>query len=259
MAMPHKTTRGTIQYTSRKPGREGVERGREHFAITLHGDGARTLRAQCEIDDPPPVLRDVTLSFNAAWQPLDCFVRLTVADKLVGSSWFRFTAHSIECEANTVLEGRISQRVALASPAIGFGTHPIQADAMLCRMYDLSKGPGWQSFGELYMCSLDHRGATGPLIFRHPIGVQLRFIGRETASVGAGTFAALHFQIAENANAAAAIAGATVGHEVKDTANAPGKHPPYDLWCTADGDYVMLKAEVTGYMMTAYELIKLER
>ena len=35
---PHKTLRGHIHYTSSKPGREGVERGREHFTITVHGD-----------------------------------------------------------------------------------------------------------------------------------------------------------------------------------------------------------------------------
>ena len=38
---PHKTLRGHIHYTSSKPGREGVERGREFFTITVHGDGAR--------------------------------------------------------------------------------------------------------------------------------------------------------------------------------------------------------------------------
>jgi hypothetical protein len=47
--------------------------------------------------------------------------------------------------------------------------------------------------------------------------------------------------------------------ESVETRNEPGKHPPYELWCTADGDYVFLKAFVTGYMMTAYELVSLER
>ena len=50
---PHKTLRGHIHYTSSKPGREGVERGREHFTITEYGDGRRTLRAHCEVDDEP--------------------------------------------------------------------------------------------------------------------------------------------------------------------------------------------------------------
>ena len=41
---PHKTLRGHIHYTSSKPGREGVERGREHFTLTVHGDGRRLHR-----------------------------------------------------------------------------------------------------------------------------------------------------------------------------------------------------------------------
>ena len=87
---PHKTLRGHIHYTSSKPGREGVERGREFFTITVHGDGRRTLRAHCEIDDEPNVLRDVTLTKNRHWDTTDAFVRLSLGDEQQGSSWFYF-------------------------------------------------------------------------------------------------------------------------------------------------------------------------
>ena len=46
----HRTISGKILYTSRKPGREGQERGREWFTFTHHTDGKRSLRARCEID-----------------------------------------------------------------------------------------------------------------------------------------------------------------------------------------------------------------
>jgi len=39
----HTTLRGRIRYTSNKPERRGEERGREHFTITRHGDGARPI------------------------------------------------------------------------------------------------------------------------------------------------------------------------------------------------------------------------
>jgi hypothetical protein len=39
----------------------------------------------------------------------------------------------------------------------------------------------------------------------------------------------------------------------------PQEHPPYDVWCTADGDYVFLKGAVGGYMQTYYELTELWR
>ncbi|MET0239989.1 MAG: hypothetical protein ABW184_08835 [Sphingobium sp.] len=95
--MQHRTISGKILYTSRKPGREGQERGREQFTWTIHGDGSRTIRALCEIDEPDPtVLRDVTCSFGADDRPTDCFVRLTIGDRFMGAgifaaSHFRFT------------------------------------------------------------------------------------------------------------------------------------------------------------------------
>ena len=82
---PHKTIRGKLLYTSKKPDREGIERGREHFAITVHQDGRRTLRAHCEIDDAPNVLRDVVLTMDKDWITRDAFVRISVGDKTVGS------------------------------------------------------------------------------------------------------------------------------------------------------------------------------
>jgi hypothetical protein len=250
MAMPHQLIRGKIRYTSDKPGREGQERGREFFTTTIHGDGRRTLRSHCEIDDPPPVLRDVTLSYAPDWRPTDCFVRLSVGDKFMGSSWFRFNDSSIECEGHTASEGRFSQRLELAMPVRVFGTHPIAADAMLLSIARLDRGADWQAFPDLYLCSLDHRGASGPMIMRHPHGFRLGFMGRERITVGAGTFDALHFRIGDNLSLDSI--------DVPDSRNEPGKHPPYEMWCTADGNYTMLRAFVTGYMMTSYELVALE-
>ena len=95
---PHKNLRGHIHYTSSKPGREGVERGREHFTITVHGDGRRTLRAHCEIDDEPNVLRDVTLTKNKHWETLDAFVRLSLGDEQQGRELGRLISVAIQSE-----------------------------------------------------------------------------------------------------------------------------------------------------------------
>jgi len=73
---PHETIHGRILYTSNKPERQGAERGREQFTITKHRDGRRTLRAHCEIDDPPNVMRDVVLTVDSHWITRDAFVRL---------------------------------------------------------------------------------------------------------------------------------------------------------------------------------------
>ena len=131
MPIPHRRIRGKLHYTSDKPGRKGVERGREYFTITVNGDGRRTLRAYTEIDDAPNVMRDVTLSLRPDWKPSDAFVRISVGDEFMGSSWFRFTEHEAQCEGYTVAEGRISQRYPTERHIDGFGTHPIQADAWM--------------------------------------------------------------------------------------------------------------------------------
>ena len=58
--------------------------------------------------------------------------------------------------------------------------------------------------------------------------------------IKAGTFDALHFQF--------------VG-----TPGLPEEHPPYDIWCTNDGEYLFLKGAVGGYMQTYYELVELSK
>jgi len=59
--MKHRTIRGTVQYTSKKPERLDQERGREFFTITKQSDGVKVLQAHCEIDDELNVIRDVVL------------------------------------------------------------------------------------------------------------------------------------------------------------------------------------------------------
>jgi len=247
MSIPHRRIRGKLHYTSDKPGFVGVERGREYFNITVAEDGRRTLRTYTEIDDAPNVMRDVTLSLNTDWRPEDAFVRISVGDKFMGSSWFRFTETEALCEGFTVLEGRFSQRYPLHNRVDGFGTHPIQADAWMTSVVDGPKPKSPGVYENILMCSLDHRGASGPMIMAHPKGVKLKFIARERITVKAGTFDTLHYRFAESTD-----------DGVGETRNEPGKHPPYDLWCTDDGDRVCVLAFVTGYMMTRYELVEYE-
>ena len=128
--MKHKTIRGRILYTSKKPERLGQERGRESFIITVHSDGKRTLRAHCEIDDPPTVLRDVILSLDADNYPMDCFVRLAIDDRFEGSGWMRFSETYAETESFNVHDGRISQRFDVERRTRWLASHPIAGDGM---------------------------------------------------------------------------------------------------------------------------------
>ena len=243
---PHSTTSGRILYTSRKPDRLGEERGREWFTITRHADGHRTLRAHCQIDDPPNVMRDVTLTVDSAWTPRDAYVRLSVGDRTMGSTWYRFEDDHAECEGYLADTGRFSQRVRYEQPSELFGTHPIQGDAWHLNAVDRSNGPCVKRFDRFLMTSLDHRGATGPELVWHDAGMQVEYVGEERITVAAGTFDALHFCYGERGSD-------------RPGSNETGEHPPYEVWTTADGDFILLKAHVTGYMMTHYELTDLTR
>jgi len=236
--MSYRSIRGKILYTSTKPERNGAERGREYFTLTQQADGVDVLLAHCEIDDAPSVIRDVSLALqHDDSSPLDCSVRLTVGDEFEGSGWMRFANGYAECETYNRKDGRITQKIDTPNKVKWLQSHPIFGDALLMKLYDLSQGPGSQVFTDLFLTSPDHRGATGPMFFI--TGFTLVYVGEEDIEVAAGKFRARHFQVTGTAG------------------NLPEEHPPYDLWCTADDDYIFLRAGVSGYMQTHYELTEL--
>ncbi|MEH6549324.1 MAG: hypothetical protein V7711_16060 [Pseudomonadales bacterium] len=236
----HTTIRGKILYTSNKPERMGEERGREYFTLTHQADDVLVMHAHCEIDDAPNVIRDVVQSLDPKTsKPFDCSSRLSVGDVFEGTGWMRLTDTYAELESYNRRDGRISQRMELEKPCTWLQSHPIVGDALLMKLYDLSQGPGKQRFTDMLLTSPDHRGATGPQLF--PSKFSLQYVGEEEITVVAGTFNARHFQVVDTAE------------------GLPEEHPPYDVWCTADDDYILLLAKVAGYMKTHYELVELVR
>jgi hypothetical protein len=238
----HRTITGRILYTSRKPGREGQERGREFFTWTHHSDGKRTLRARCEIDEPDPTVhRDVVYSLDENDVPMDLFVRLTVGDKFMGSGWLRNAGDVIECESYGPSIGRISQRMPVVGDFDGFGTHPIVADAYISKRIDRSLGVHSRKF-RTFLPSPDHRGASPPLIADSTL--QLGYLGEDRVTVAAGTFNCHKFEFTDPDG----------GMKTAD-----GSHPHYEMWVTADEDAIFVQGGVGGYMQTWYELVELSR
>ena len=240
--MQHRVISGKILYTSKQPGRIGEERGREDFSFTVHTDGKRTLRAHCEIEEPSPtVMRDITYSLDEHDMPMDCFVRLAIGDRFMGAGLFIIADGYIECESYGPTIGRVSQRKKIVGPYDGFGTHPIQGDAYITKKLDIARGPHTHEL-RTFLPSIDHRGATPPLIAE--ANMQLSYIGDETVTVAAGMFDCRHFRF---------------GDEHGGMASDKGAHPDYDLWVTADEDAIFVQGGVGGYMQTWYELINLKR
>jgi hypothetical protein len=239
MALKHGTIRGTIAYTSKQAERLDQVRGREYFTLTRQADDVLVMHAHCEIDDEPNVVRDVVLAMDSKSAPYDCSVRLTVGDRFEGSGWMHFTEDKACCETWSASDGRIQQELITEGRVKWLQAHPIVGDGLLMKLYDLSLGPGKTFFPDIMLTSPDHRGATGPELF--VTGFGLRYVGEEDVTVAAGTFAARHFQVVDTAG------------------NLPEEHPPYDVWVTADEDYILLRAAVGGYMQTHYELTELIR
>lgn len=245
MSMAHRTVRGRLRYTSKKPEMMDAERGREWFAFTHHGDGRTILRAQCEIEEPAPtVLRDIVYALDTQGRPSDVHVHLTVGDAFMGSGWFHLTHRdgggTVECESFGPAIGRLSQRVDFDGAIDGFGTHPIVADAYMTKCMDLSKGPHRRTL-RAYLPSPDHRGATPPMISE--VKIDLEYLGDETVTVAAGTFDCRRFAFID----------------ASDTGMGGKQHPHYEIWVTADEDAVFIQGGVGGYMATWYELVELSR
>jgi hypothetical protein len=188
--MRHRSYRGTVLYLT-----DGVgEMGREFFHVTIQPDGTRTLRAVCEMDDDR-LLRDVVITLGPDWRPRDAFVRLTVNEAFVGSSWFRFADAVAECEGVTTAEGRISQRFDMPEPAKSFGTHPVHSDAWgLSDFKRRIPGEVEESDGTVFASSFLPNGGSGPLLLPARGRAKRRYIGVEPITVPAGTFSAHRFQ-----------------------------------------------------------------
>lgn len=239
--MPHRRVTGTIRYTSKKPEMLDQERGREDFAFTHHENGAVTVQAHCEIEEPrPTVMRDIVYSIDAEGRPMDCHVRLSLDDAYLGSGWvwFDHDAGEAHLESHSPSIGRLSQKMPIPPALDGFGTHPIVGDGFLTRIMDVSRGPHRRQLTVL-LPSPDHRGATPPILAE--VNIWLEYVGEEAREVEAGRFACRHFRFVDEASM-----GGT-------------QHPPYDMWVTADDDHVFVCGGVGGYMQTWYELTSLTR
>ncbi len=185
--MRHRTIIGKLAYLT-----DGVrEEGREYFHITVQSDGSRTLRAVCEMDNDA-LIRDVTYSLGPNWMPQECFVRLTQREKFVGSALFRFFDDRIESDVQTVTEGRVRQVLPIDAPLPSFGAHPSCCDTWHAKAADLRRGDPSEYLLRTATSSPLPHGGSGPIA--SAVNVNVKYIGEETITTPAGTFATRHFE-----------------------------------------------------------------
>lgn len=189
--MMHRAYRGRMVYSTNGVG----EMGREYFAVTVQPDGTRTLRAQCEMDDDR-LLRDVVITVDADWRPRDAFLRLTVEERLVGTSWFRFDGCVAEAEGWTAVGGRFAQRFETADPAAFFGTHALHCDAWVAGRLRMHKGPSGGFAFATYASSVLANGGSGPeLVPVPPEFATVHDLGPASIYGPAGRFDTHHVRI----------------------------------------------------------------
>lgn len=220
---------GRIAYRSAS---SGALWGTEEFIITRDADGGRSLMVLCEMRHGTEwVVRQTTLSVDAAFQPTDAHVRILRDGRPTGHGWFNFTQSHAEAEVQTLAEGRLSQRRAITRPMRGFGVHALVGDGWLAASFPFEQGAGHTHFwGPSLLHSLHHFGATGPMLTVSTSG--LRHEGREQVAVPAGRFDC----------------------HVLSFTGMTNNHPPYRMWISADGDFLYVKGVVEGYMDGLFQL-----
>jgi hypothetical protein len=237
--MKHTSMSGKILYINDPDGARN-EFGREWWSMTFHEDGQRTLRAVCEIEPgvvaPRSVLRDTTITTDAAWYPIDCFTRLHCDGKYLGAGWFRFTEGLAEAEVHTAALGRVQQRWPIKGRVPSFGAHNVTCDVLHCA-HVLKSGATLIRPANVFLSNLEHDGCGGPTL--NPFQFGIEYLGREKVTVPAGTFEADHYQFL--------VAG-----------SMPREHPTEHVWCLPD-TLVFVKIAVGGYMNATFELVELRQ
>jgi hypothetical protein len=168
----------------------GGERGREDWSLTRNCDGTITMRCLAMTDDSM-LVRDVIYTRRKDGRPVDAFIRLQAADRLIGSGYFRVQGAAMDVIADGLETGHSVQKLAVPEDPFSIATHAVMLDGWMYFNYDRAKG-GEQTRA-FYNTSTRLDGADGPLGRIETRRVKL--IGEEEVEVPAGRFKAAHFQM----------------------------------------------------------------
>lgn len=176
---------GTILYR----GGDGTPVGRERFEIARHA-GGHVLRALCEMDDIA-LLRDVTLSLDRDWRPIDGFCRITRSGVVEAATWFGVEDGAMRVEG--VVAGRpLRQSLPTAGRCRYIGLHPLQGDALIVTQRG-DDDPGAFRTVHGITNSISPNGDVG--LDGVPVAIDVAFVGHERVVVAAGCFEARRYAL----------------------------------------------------------------
>ncbi len=168
----------------------GGERGREDWRLTRNRDGTVTMRCLAITDDTK-LVRDVIYTRRKDGLPVDAFIRLQVADQLIGSGYFRVQNGAMDVIADGNETGHSVQTVNVPDDFFSIATHAVMLDSWIYYNYDRAKGG--EQLRTFYNTSTRLDGADGPLGRVETCRVKL--VGEEEVEIPAGKFKATHIQV----------------------------------------------------------------
>lgn len=168
----------------------GDERGREDWSLTRNCDGTVTMRCLAMTDDSK-LVRDVIYTRRKEGRPVDAFIRLQAADRLIGSGYFRVQDGVMDVIADGNETGHSIQRLTVPEDFFSIATHAVMLDGWMYFNYDRLMGGEQQRM--FYNTSTRLDGADGPLGRMETCRVKL--IGEEEVETPAGRFKAMRFQM----------------------------------------------------------------
>lgn len=185
-----RSARGTYEYRAISDGRLT---GSETFELTVAPDGVRTMRASTDIFSRG-VQANVVLRAAPSFRPLDAYVGISTNGALKGSGFF--IAGPSKLDAVVVgADGRQTHSQITVPVQFSFGTHPLSLDGW--SGWYLDPVPGKITHGTIYLINGDARNDRPMLGQLTPVDIE--YVGAETITVPAGTFAAQHFRVAGSA------------------------------------------------------------
>jgi hypothetical protein len=141
--------------------------------------------------DDSKLVRDVIYTRRKEGRPVDAFIRLQVADRWVGSGYFRVQNGAMDVIADGNEIGHSVQTISVPEDFFSIATHAVMLDGWMYFNYDRLRGG--EQHRMFYNTSTRLGGADGPLGRVETCRVKL--IGEEEVEVPAGRFKASRFQV----------------------------------------------------------------
>jgi hypothetical protein len=176
---------GTIAYRVKST---GVVNGYETWRLSVHPDGSRTMAATVQYA-PRDIQRHVVQRVDAAFKPLEAYALYWIEGQWRGSAMVKASNKKLSVTASTP-SGEQAQSFEIGD-TLAIVPHVLATDSWRAMIYDKAKG-GTQPI-PAYNFNATGEGPMG--LMGKVMSYNLTYVGAESVSVPAGTFATDHYRV----------------------------------------------------------------